>query len=166
MLKKIQQIVAVIVTGLLMLSLRLCATPDYEERFERQFLSIDDGLDISEVVVVDLTEHGTQWLKPEKGYYLRLLGGDAPSDLINRFRNYPIPRIRRGIVKHWADEKMRAQIEIKKIVEIDKSSASVYGVIRYPRGFVDDFEYLIKEENTHWTVENRSISNMSFSSTE
>ncbi len=159
MFKKIQQIAAVILFSSLLLLLPLLVTPDYEKSFERQSLSIDDGLDIVEVVVIDLTEHGTRWLKPEKGYFLRLLGARAPSELIYRFRERPIPRIRRGSYKEWTNDKKRAQIEIIKIVETDKRSALVYGITRYPQGSVDDFEYLVEKENAHWNVVNRSISN-------
>lgn len=101
MLNKIKNIISFFICSILILSLGCFFKPNYEESFVRETLVINDGLDISEVVVVDLMQNRTKWLEPKNGYFFRFLNSNAPLNLIDKFREYPIPRIRRGYVKHW-----------------------------------------------------------------
>ncbi len=158
MLNKIFKIILIIVLTWLVFYLGwFLNPPNYEQGFESKTLTIEDALNIIEVVVLDLPKQSKSTLKPIKGYFLRVLGGYPSSDFIDRFRKHPIPRIRRGYIKHWADEKTRAQIEITKITEENDLHVMVSGTIRYPVKFIVEFEYVIAREIDDWVIFNRRI---------
>jgi hypothetical protein len=150
--KIVLKIVVVVLLGYLLFSMRWLNTPDYEQGFVRNSLTIDEGLNIIEVAVVNLSEQEKQSLKPKKGYFLRVFDGYPSSDFINRFKKYAIPRIRRGYVKHWASEKSRAQIDITKMLEVNNQEAIVFGVIRYPGNIIKAFECTVTQDMNSWVV--------------
>jgi hypothetical protein len=161
MRRTVLSIIFVIVSGYLIYILRWLPAPDFDQGFERNLLTINDGLDVIERVVSDLPGQPGLWSKPERGYFLKILGGNPSSEFLKRFRKYPIPRIRRGYIKYWATVKERAEMEIYKLVELNDSEVKVIGVIRYPKKIVDEFEYKVTRDMSGWKVTNRKLINRS-----
>lgn len=162
------RIVVIIAFATGLLSLKYLNTPNYESGFQRSKISIDDGLDAVEAVVADIPAQIATKDWPKNGYYLRIFKGNPPSQFIDRFKVYDIPKVRLGHIKHWGDDRQMAQIDVDLMRETGPSSMEISGRIRYTNikagGYETLFKYSLQSVEQRWLVIERVLFNREYQS--
>lgn len=140
-----------------MLSLKWCAAPDYDNRFIRTTLTIEDSLAIVEMIIVDIHQQSVATPTNHRGYLVQVFGGYPPTSFFSRFKKHNISSVDRGVVKHWSGRNSYRQIYFNEIREGDIGLVLVLVSVRLSDVLTREYQYEVKREDNNWIVIARQL---------